>query len=110
MTTLKDTEFNRNTGVLETTALEDGKLVNHLQADITSLIEKNQQAYNSGNNGFTKERNMRQLAELDMVTVQRLLVEHGIDVFSPDPDHMKRLKKWLKDPANKHFRTAHGQF
>ena len=72
--------------------------------DITSLLEENKRKRNESNNGFTDDRGLRHIAELDMVTVHKLKVEHNIDVFNNDD--MPRLKKWLKEhPA---FMTVNG--
>lgn len=102
------TEYNSSTNSYETTQVEDGKIIISGKANIEWLIDQNKRKIDSGVNGFNQSGNIRQIAELDMDTVVRLKTEHGIDVWNPD--HMDALKKWLRNPENKYFRTVHGKF
>jgi hypothetical protein len=77
-----------------------------MSTDLTDLMERNKYERNNSNNGFTKEGDMRKIAELDMLTVYRLKSEFNIDVFNNDD--MPRLKRWLKD--NRGFTTVNGGF
>lgn len=85
----------------------DGVVVNS-SYNVDKLFEQNLQSRNSGTNGFNKERDVRKIAELDSVTIHKLLVEHNIDVFNKDD--MPALKKWLRQSENSKFRTVHGRF
>jgi hypothetical protein len=111
MADIKSTEYNQNSGVFETLAIQDGKLIDHVSADITALIEKNKYKQNNESSllslSNSQGANYKQVAELDMVTVHRLLSEYNIDVFNPD--HMPRLKKWLNLSDNKFFKTTNGR-
>ena len=93
-------------GVIEEQHLLDGKLHVSRKADISDLLERNKAERNQSNNGFTKEGDMRKIAELDMLTVYKLKEDYNIDVFNNDD--MPRLKKWLKE--NKAFATVNGGF
>ena len=106
-----ETTFNRQTGVGEelyydadTDLFYENKIV-----DISGLMANNQILRNN-TNGFShdKERSMRHIAELDMVTVSKLKLEHNIDVFNKDD--MPRLKQWLRDRDNRGFVTCSGKF
>lgn len=90
----ENTFFDSNTGNIHT---------RHVM-DLTDLFERNQYEKNNSNNGFTKEGDMRKIAELDMVTVMRLKNEFNIDVFNQEDT--PRLKQWLKQ-HNK-FMTVSG--
>lgn len=86
----------------------DALIVNSTFQNTNLLIEQNKQARNYGNNGFNKSRSMRKIAELDPVTIHKLLVEHHIDVYNQED--MPRLKKWLRDRDNRAFVTVDGRF
>jgi len=77
-----------------------------MSVDLKDLMVRNQYERNSSSNGFTKEGDMRKIAELDMLTVHKLKSEFNIDVFNNDD--MPRLKRWLKD--NRGFMTVNGGF
>lgn len=76
-----------------------------MSVDLSDLMERNKYERNYSDNGFTKERDMRKIAELDMLTVYKLKSEHNIDVFNNDD--MPRLKKWLNE--NSGFKTVAGR-
>jgi hypothetical protein len=76
-----------------------------MAVDLSDLMERNKYERNYSNNGFTKEGDMRKIAELDMLTVYKLKSEHNIDVFNNDD--MPRLKKWLNE--NIGFKTVAGR-
>jgi hypothetical protein len=96
-------EINQD-GVFEDSYYDDSTNKIHVKqvANISDLLERNKYERDYSNNGFTKERDMRKIAELDMLTVQKLKTEHNIDVFNNDD--MPRLKQWLKE--NRGFMTV----
>ena len=77
-----------------------------MSVDLSDLMERNKYERNYSDNGFTKEGDMRKIAELDMLTVYKLKSEHHIDVFNNDD--MPRLKAWLRN--NRGFTTVSGRF
>ncbi|MGJ0430871.1 hypothetical protein [Methylobacter sp.] len=109
MARLLDRTVNQD-GVIEEAHYDYSTGILHLRnaVDLSGLMEHNLQLRNSENNGFTRDRGLRHIAELDMVTVEKLLTEHGIDVFNPE--HMPRLKMWLRDRDNRGFVTCSGKF
>lgn len=80
--------------------------VDRMSADLSDLMERNKYERNNSDNGFTKERGMRKIAELDMLTVLKLKQDFNIDVYNNDD--MPRLKAWLRD--NRGFTTVSGKF
>ena len=90
-----------NEGMFVDSYYDNGVIHERTSADISSLLEHNKYLRNN-TDGFTKERDMRHIAELDMITVAKLKAEHNIDVFNNDD--MPRLKKWLKE--NSAFMTV----
>lgn len=107
---LIEEEYNPKTGVIEKIYHdpETDTLTVNTSVDVTKLLEKNNQERLSSNNGFTQSRDFRKIAELDMATVHRLLIEHNIDVNKPED--MPRLKQWLRDRDNRNFTTVEGKF
>lgn len=103
---MKHLHSERTSGVNEHTFFDSGTGNIHTRSivDLTNLFDKNQYEKNHGNNGFTKEGDMRKIAEIDMVTVMRLKTEFNIDVYKNED--MPRLKKWLKE--NNKFMTVTG--
>lgn len=97
-------EYNHG-GVIEDN-YSDGNGIIHVrqQVDLSNLFESNNDDKKYGNNGFTKEGDMRKIAEIDMLTVYKLKTELNIDVFNNDD--LPRLKKWLKE--NNKFMTVNG--
>lgn len=91
-------------GIVTKSYYDNGLIRERSFADISDLLERNLYERNNSNNGFTKEGDMRKIAELDMLTVHRLKTEFNIDVFNNED--MPRLKKWLKD--NRAFMTVNG--
>lgn len=85
---------------------DTGNLVVHTKYDATQLMERQKQKRNSGFNGYTNSRDFREIAEIDDVTIYKLLVEHNIDVNKKED--MPRLKKWLKERDNKGFLSVDG--
>ncbi len=88
---------------------DTGMMYENKVADLTTLMDHNAILRNN-TNGFShdKDRSFRHIAEIDMVTVQKLLLEHNIDVFNKDD--MPRLKQWLRDRDNRGFVVCSGKF
>lgn len=77
-------------------------------ADATAVLEANKNKRNWGNNGFTKDRTMREIATIDMAGLHRFMKEMHVE--AGDPDEHKKLKIWLRRPENAYYRTASGKF
>lgn len=102
-------EYDPHTGIIETFASEDNRLIEHFSSDITKLIERNKdkQKYSNSILSNDSNTNLREIAELDHVTYLRLISEHNIDVFNPYD--LSKFKKWLNKPENKYFKTVNGR-
>lgn len=83
-------------------------LVVHTTYETDALMDANTAARNDGSNGFNKARDCRKIAELDPVTIHKLLVEENIDVFNPADN--QRLLAWLRNRDNRGFTTVSGRF
>jgi len=74
--------------------------------DVSPILEANAQEYNSGHDGYTPSRDMRKVAEIPLVEVQRLMQE-GINIF--DRGDWPKIAAKLDDPDWQKFRTAPGR-
>lgn len=89
--------FDRETKVRKTFHYHDnGNFTIEETQDFTDIIEANKAEQNA--NLSTKGEVMRRQARIPLTLLFRLKQEGIID----DP---VRLKKWLEDPVNRHFRT-----
>lgn len=86
-------------------ALEDGALVTGSVQDCTAIAERTKAMHNAG---MHSKGDMRLVASVPMVMVERYLNENGIDYaeFSRDPVHKTRL---INDPRLSHFRVWGGR-
>ena len=83
---------------------ERDAIVVNTECNVTALLDKNNQERNDGSNGYTASRDLRKIAEIDAVTILRLLTDFNIDVYNKED--MPRLKKWLRDRDNRGFTTV----
>lgn len=80
---------------------QDGNLMFRHCEEVTPVLDQNKAEQNDGD-GYTKDRTMRKIASLPM-TVYCDLVRRGI------MDDEKALRRWLRDPDNRYFRTSGGK-
>ena len=73
--------------------------------DIEPVLKANAAEYNSGNDGYTPSRDMRKVAEIPLIEVQRLM-QQGINIF--DRNDWPKIAAKLDDPEWLKFRTAPG--
>jgi hypothetical protein len=102
-------EFNPFTGVTEEYYSNGGILIEKSTANLSKLVERNRAAQNSGNNGFTKSKNMRHIGDIDCVTQMKMLKD-GINIGRWNEDDRKAVVKWLRDRDNAFFRICSGKF
>lgn len=86
---------------------EEDTITVKVSVDPEIFVENNKKLQNNGTNGFSKSRDLRHIATLDSVTIMKLKKEFDIDVFNRDDD--AKLKKWLRNPENKYYRTCSGK-
>lgn len=84
----------------------DGKT--HLKTtygDVSAVLKRNAQLRSAGHgNG----KDMKLAASIPLSVIFKWRVEHGVDVFSSDPDQKKAARKLLNDHQNKLFRVWEG--
>lgn len=110
MTQLFEKEFDPFTGAVKSTHVsEDGTVTQSSVIDLSHLLDKNKDDRNAGTNGFSQSRNMRKIAEIDVVTQLKLLKDHNIDMSRWNEEDQKRFKQWLSQSENAYFRTYSGK-
>lgn len=96
------TETNPITGAQEDYYWDDveQKLVQRTRTDVTDVLEANKRKANETIDGrkFGTGHMMHHVAEIPLSVVTKWKRELGVDVFSNDPWHKKRVKQLLNDP------------
>lgn len=73
--------------------------------DVSGLVEQNKAMRNAGD-GYTKSREMRRVASIPMILIEKWKNEEGIDVFNPD--HAVAVARKLNSSDFAFLRTADG--
>ena len=74
-------------------------------ADAQPITDRNAELRKRGaGNG----RDLKLAASVPLSIIMKWKVEHGVDAFSNDPAHQKRLKQLLNDHQNRMFRIWEG--
>ena len=76
-------------------------------ADVGPVLSLNRAQANNGD-GFTPSRDMKHIARIPLVIVEKWKNELGVDVFNKD--HDKKIRQLLNDPDWRYLRTSTGAF
>jgi hypothetical protein len=104
------TEIINASGDLTTKyTIKNGVLEIRTFQDIEPIIEANKAAQNNSdfNNGYTPSRDLKHVASIPRVILNKWAKESGLNVFSRE--FGEYLKKKLNDPDNKFLRTGLGE-
>lgn len=71
--------------------------------DVEPILERNKREAADKVQGAGRSKEMRKVASIPLVVVEKWLREDGLDVFNPD--HRVRLLRKLQDPAYRYLRT-----
>ncbi len=95
---------------------EDGEdtLIVNVGQDVEPIVEENKARQSSGHDGFNQARNMRQIGEIPDTVLYGWLIADGLvpNLYQALPDKRERsawLKKKLRDPDNRFFKTVPGR-
>jgi hypothetical protein len=78
--------------------------------DVEPILENNKILQTSGD-GYNEARDMRRVASIPMIVVEKWMVEDGVNFLAlSGPERSKYLKKKLNDPEWRHLRTALFQY
>lgn len=81
----------------------DDRMVIERVQDVAPYLERNKRDQAANVQGAKRSADMRRVASIPLVVVEKWLKEEGLDVFNPD--HEKRLLRKLQDPDNRFLRT-----
>jgi hypothetical protein len=84
----------------------DGSHTFAASQDTQAILDRNR-AMATENDGYTKSREMRRVASIPYVLIQKWLHEEGWDAL--DPENVDRLARKLNDPDYAYLRTADGR-
>lgn len=84
----------------------DGTLTFERTQDCEPILERNKALQNDGD-GYSPSRDLRRVASIPNVVIEKWLNEDGINLF--DPAHADAVRRKLNDPEWRHLRTAPGQ-
>lgn len=98
-----------------TTKMEgrDGKLLVVRSQDVAPYLRENAQERNSHSDwrpyaSGRKDKTLRKVAEIPNIVVEQWLKE-GVNIFSQDPDMIRRFRRKLDDYTNEKLRTMPGR-
>jgi hypothetical protein len=86
-------------------AMNEKMTVRHTY-DCGSILQQNKQAQIGTLDRRFGNEMLHHVAEIPNGVVIKLKREHDIDVFSNDPDQLKRLLRLLDDPEYKYLKTT----
>lgn len=75
--------------------------------DVEPFLDANKRAQNNGD-GFTPSRDMKRIANIPNVVIEKWLNELGVNVF--DKNHEPAVRRLLNDPDWRYLRTSPGRF
>ena len=74
--------------------------------EIGAILEANKRAAASSVDGRFGREMLHHVAEIPNVFITKFQREHGVDVFSQDPEQKKKLRKLLEHPDYRFLKTT----
>ena len=75
--------------------------------NVEPIMEANKRAQNNGD-GFTPSRDMKWIARIPNVVIEKWLNELGVNIF--DKNHAPAVRRLLNSSDWRHLRTSPGRF
>ena len=75
--------------------------------DVEPILDNNKRLAND-NDGYSPSRELRRIASIPLVIVEKWKNEMGVDVFKKD--HQAKVRALLNDPDWRYLRTSPGRF
>lgn len=96
-------------GMFQRAYLDDGEeqLVIQSVQDETPIIENNKRLQNDGHDGYSPSREMRRVASIPLVLIEKWMREEGINFF--DRNHWPAIQRKLNSSEYRWLRTAPGR-
>lgn len=76
-------------------------------ADVQPIIDNNKRLAADGD-GYSPSREMRRIASVPLVIVEKWRNELGVDLFNKD--HLPAVRRLLNDPDYRFLRTSPGRY
>lgn len=83
-----------------------GELIIQRSQDVAPILDRNKALANDGD-GYSASRDIRRVASIPLVLVEKWKNEEGIDLFNPD--HLPAVRRKLNSPEYQYLRTAPGR-
>jgi hypothetical protein len=80
------------------------RMKSHFQ--VGHILDHNKKAQNASLDTRFGQEMLHHVAEIPMGVIMKLKQEHNIDVFSEDPNELKRLMRLLEDPDYRYLKTT----
>lgn len=75
--------------------------------DVEPFLDHNKATATMGHNGWTKSRDLKHVASVPLIIVEKWKNELGVDVFNPN--HAAAVARLLNDPDWAYLRTSAGR-
>jgi hypothetical protein len=75
--------------------------------DVEPILDNNKALYNDGSRGYTPSRDLRHIAEIPLVIVEKWKNDYGVDCFNKD--HAEGVRRLLNSNEFLYLRTAPGR-
>jgi hypothetical protein len=82
----------------------DDKLVCERVQDVEPILESNKALQNDGTAGYSPSKDLRRIASIPLILVEKWLREEGINVF--DRNHWPAVRNKLNSPEYSYLRTS----
>ena len=76
-------------------------------SDVEPQLDLNKALANDGD-GYSPSRELRRIARIPLIVVEKWRNELGVDVFNKD--HMAKVRALLNDPDWRYLRTSPGRY
>lgn len=102
------TEFNPYTGAREDYYWDDNSetLTVRNRHEVGDILEGNKRQQNASIDSRFGNEMLHHVADIPMAVVVKWKQELGVDVFSNDPWHKKRVRQLLNDPDYRYLKTT----
>ena len=94
-------------GMEEVFHYQDDQFAIEARQDVTPLLDINKRQANDGD-GYTPSREMRHIARIPNVVIEKWLNEYGVNIFNKD--HLPAVKRLLNDPDWRYLRISGGRY
>jgi len=74
--------------------------------DVQTILDHNKAMQNDGSEGYGASRELRKIASIPLIVIERWAKEDGVSYFDlHGPEKTKYLRKKLNDPDNRFLKT-----